>query len=94
MVIAPAVALLFLIGSEGKKMKTTHKLIQGLLVLAIAISTPHAFAADKTGEGASSTPKGEVVKTSKDGIKVHEVKGAGKMDSERKEKRAKEAKQK
>lgn len=71
-------------------MNAIHKLIQGFFVLATAISAPHAFAADKTGEGARSTPKGEVVKTSKDGIKSHEVKGAEKMDRERREKREKE----
>ncbi len=75
-------------------MKTTHKLIQGLFFIAISLSTPHAFAADKTGEGASSTPKGEVTKTSKEGITVHEVKGAEKMDRERREVREKEAKEK
>ena len=76
-------------------MKITHKLIQGLLVLAIAISMPHAFAADKTGEGASSTPKpphGEVVTKSKDGIEVHstkETKSLEKSDREHREKKEK-----
>lgn len=75
-------------------MKNIHKLIPGVFVIAISISTQHAFAVDKTGEGARSTPKNEVVTKSKDGVEVHSVKGADKMDRDRKEVREKEAKEK
>ena len=76
-------------------MKTTYKLIQRLLVLAIAISTTHAFAADKTNEGAKTTRPGEVVTKSKDGVEVHsmkEPKSIEKSDREYREKKGKEKK--
>lgn len=76
-------------------MKISHKLTQGLFGLAIAISTPYAFAANTTNEGAKSTRPGEVVKTSKDGVKVHsmkETKSLEKSDREHREKKEKKQK--
>lgn len=77
-------------------MGATHKLIRGLCCLAIAIAMPHAFAADTTGAGASSTPKPkgapDVVKTSKDGVETRELPGARKADRERREQGEKERK--
>lgn len=71
-------------------MKTAHKLIQGLLVLAFAISTPHAFAADKTSSG----KLGEEVKTSSDGVKVHEMKTTKQMKEAKQAQKEREAKEK
>lgn len=86
--------LISVIGNESKYMGNTLKLLRDIFVLAIAISSQHAFAADKTGEGASSGHKKEVVTKSKDGIEVHSVSGADKADRERREKREREAKEK
>lgn len=75
-------------------MKMKIVLAQGVLVTAIAMSSLCVVAADKTNEGARTTSKNEVVTKSKDGVEVHSVKGADKMDRERKEKREQEAKAK
>ena len=75
-------------------MKAQNKILSFFIVLAAAGSSAYVAAADKTNEGANSTPKNEVRTVSKEGITVHSVKGADKIDQARKEKRAQEAKEK
>jgi hypothetical protein len=75
-------------------MKANNKILSVFIVLAAAASSAYVAAADKTNEGASSTPKNEVRTVSKEGVTVHSVKGADKIDRARQEKRAQEAKAK
>lgn len=74
-------------------MKAQKMILSFFIVLAAAGSSAYIAAADKTNEGASSTPKNEVRTVSKEGVTVHSVKGADKIDRARQELRAKEAKE-
>lgn len=71
-------------------MSIAQKLIRVVGGVIVAALMSHAHAVDKTRESASPRPKNEVVKTTKEGIEVREVKGAEKMDRERRELRKKE----
>ncbi len=75
-------------------MKAKSRLIQASLVLVVSVAVTSAFAVDKTNEGAksekASSTHGEKTKTSKDGVTVHEVSNAEKMDRDRREAREKE----
>ncbi|MFJ9533329.1 hypothetical protein [Herbaspirillum sp. NPDC101396] len=73
-------------------MKTTHTPIRALLVLAFAISTLQAFAADKTNEGAKSSKAGQEVVTSSEGVKVHQMKTTEQMKERTKAQKEREAK--
>lgn len=75
-------------------MKAKNRIFSVFIGLVMVGTSAYVSAADKMNEGASSTPKNEVRTVSKEGVTVHSVKGADKMDRERREKRAQEEKAK
>lgn len=66
------------------------KTIQGSLIVAAVLSAQLTYAAEKTNEGQKANTLGDKKEVTKDGVVIHETKGADKMDKERKERREKD----
>jgi hypothetical protein len=66
------------------------KTIQGSLIVAAMLSAHLTCAVAQTKEGQKTNTLGDKKEVTKDGVVIHETKGADKIDKERKEAREKE----